>query len=57
MITAIDGIKYLRNLRKLHKEEKKNIDGIISLLMWYKAKWDWHKFCEGVPKSTNVKFS
>ena len=55
MITAIDGIKYLRKLRKLHKEEKKNIDGVINLLIWYKAKWDWHQFCEEVPKSTNAK--
>ena len=57
MTTAINAIKYLRKLKKLHKEEKKNIDEVISLLIWYKDKWDWHKFCDGVPKSNNVKFS
>ena len=44
-------IKHLKRFKKLHKEEKENINEIINLLSWYKDRWDWHNFCEGVPKS------
>ena len=53
LITPINtdkAIKYLKRFKKLHKEEKENINGIINLLNWYKNRWNWHSFCEEVPK-------
>jgi len=49
-INTNKAIKCLKRFEKLHKEEKENINEIINLLNWYKDRWDWHNFCEGVPK-------